>query len=90
MSLDGDAALALQVHGVQHLRLHLALGQRAGDLQQAVRQRGLAMIDVSDDAEISDSRGIHRLSVERWLRRGMMKRSRVSSIITRCPRIPHS
>ena len=24
MGLDGDAALALEVHGVEHLRLHLA------------------------------------------------------------------
>ena len=54
VGLDGDAALALQVHGVEHLRLHLARGQRAGQLQQAVGQRGLAMIDMGDDREITD------------------------------------
>ena len=52
--LDGDAALALQVHRVEHLRLHLARGQRAGQLQQAVGERGFAMIDVRDDREIAD------------------------------------
>jgi hypothetical protein len=41
VGLDGDAALALQVHGVEHLLHHFALRERAGDLQQAVRQRDL-------------------------------------------------
>ena len=59
MSLDGDAALALEVHGVENLGLHLACGQRTGELQQAVGQRGLTMIDVRDDREIADVRGIH-------------------------------
>ena len=59
VSLDGDAALALQVHRVQHLRHHFALRQRAGHFQQTIRQGRLAVIDVRNDAEISDSRGIH-------------------------------
>ena len=54
MRLDGDAALALQVHRVQHLRLHLARCQRAGKLQQTVGKRALPMIDMGDDREISD------------------------------------
>ena len=36
VSLDGDAALALQVHGVQHLLHHFALRERAGRFEQAV------------------------------------------------------
>ncbi len=52
--LDGDAALALQVHRIQHLRLHLARRQRAGQLQQTVGKRALPMIDMGDDREISD------------------------------------
>ena len=59
---DGDAALALQVHGVEHLRHHFALGERAGDFQQTVRQRRFAVIDMRDDGEISDSRGSMRMS----------------------------
>ena len=54
MRLDGDAALALQVHRVQHLRLHLARRQRAGELQQTVGERALPMVDMGDDREISD------------------------------------
>jgi len=36
MTLDGDAALALEVHSVEHLRTHLLVGERAGALEQAV------------------------------------------------------
>ena len=59
LGLDGDAALALQVHRIEHLRVHLALAERAGQLQQAVGQRGFAVVDVRDDAEIADVLGIH-------------------------------
>ena len=52
--LDGDATLPLQVHVVQQLALHLPLGNRLTLLQQPVRQRGLAVVDMSDNAEISD------------------------------------
>ena len=54
VGLDRDPALALQIHGVEHLLHHFALGQRAGDFQQAVGQRRLAVIDVRDNTEIAD------------------------------------
>jgi hypothetical protein len=41
LRLDGDAALALEVHRIEHLRFHLALGQAAAQLDDAVGQRGL-------------------------------------------------
>jgi len=50
--LDGDAALAFQVHPVQQLFLKVALGHRAGQLEQPVGEGGLAVIDVCDNAEI--------------------------------------
>ena len=59
LGFDGDAAFALQVHGIEHLRMHLALGERAGELQQAVGQRGFAVVNVRNDAEIADVLGIH-------------------------------
>jgi hypothetical protein len=58
---DGDAALALQVHGVEELFVHFALRQRAGHFQEAVRQRGFAVVDVRDDAEIPYELRIHFL-----------------------------
>ena len=51
---DGDAALALQVVGIQRALGHaLVLAERAGLLQQAVDQRGLAVVDVGDDGDIA-------------------------------------
>src|SRR3546814_6697016 len=54
LRLDGDAALALQLHRVEHLLLHLAVAEAAAELDQAVGQGGLAMVDVSDDREVTD------------------------------------
>src|SRR5580658_5461325 len=67
---DGDAAFALQVHGVEHLRMHFALGERAGKFQQAVGQRGFAVVNVRDDAEIADVLGIHVSLCERAAQAG--------------------
>ncbi len=54
LRLDGDAALALDVHGIEHLLLHLARLEPAGLLDQPVGERRLAMVDVGDDGEIAD------------------------------------
>ena len=59
VGLDGDAALALEVHGVEHLGLHLAGGERAGELEQAVGEGGLAVVDVRDDREVADVAWVH-------------------------------
>src|SRR6185436_16080891 len=52
--LDRDPLLALQVHVVEHLVLHLRLGDGVGPLEQPVRQGRLPVVDVRDDAEIPD------------------------------------
>ena len=54
LRLDGDAALALDVHRVEHLLLHVARLQPAGGLDQPVGERRLAVVDVGDDREIAD------------------------------------
>ena len=54
--LDRDAPLALQVHVVEQLLVHLALADGAGVFQQPVGQRALAVVDVGDDAEVADVR----------------------------------
>jgi hypothetical protein len=43
------------------LILHLAGGDGAGPVQQAIGKRRLPMIDMGDDAEIPDMRCIHDL-----------------------------
>ena len=51
LRLDGDPALLLDLHIVEHLAArHLALGQAAGALDQPVGKRRLAMVDMGDDA----------------------------------------
>ena len=54
LRLDGDAAFTLDVHGIEHLLHHLAVGERASCLDQAIGERGFAMIDVRNDREIAD------------------------------------
>ena len=66
LTLDGDAALPLDVHPVQVLRARRPLVDDTRQLQHPVRQRRLAMVDVGDDAEVADDR---RIGVAR-LRRG--------------------
>jgi hypothetical protein len=62
LALDRDPALALDVHPVQVLRAHLAPLYHPGELEHPVRQGGLAVIDVGDDAEVPD----HRLIGVGW------------------------
>src|SRR5262249_5614102 len=58
LRLDGDAALALDVHGIEHLLLarHLAIGEAARHLDQAVGQRRFSMVDMGDNGEVADVR----------------------------------
>ena len=51
---NGDAALALQVVGIHRaLNLALVVAVDAGLLQQAIDQRGLAVVDVGDDGDVA-------------------------------------
>ena len=59
LRLDGDAALALDVHGVEELLCHVALCHGARLLQDAVCDGGLTVVDVGDDGEVPDVLGIH-------------------------------
>ena len=54
VGLDGDAALALDVHRVEQLVLHVALGHGAGELDQPVGERRLPVVDMGDDGEVAD------------------------------------
>ena len=54
IGLDRDAAFALNIHGIEQLRLHVALVDGMGELEDAVTNRGLAMVDVRNDREVAD------------------------------------
>jgi predicted Mrr-cat superfamily restriction endonuclease len=57
LRLDRDAALALEVHRVEVLAAHVARIDGAGDLEDAVGERALAVVDVGDDREVADACG---------------------------------
>ena len=55
LRLDRDPALALEIHRVEHLLAHLALRDGVGELEDAVGERRLAVVDVRDDREVADA-----------------------------------
>ena len=55
LGLDGDPPLALDVHGVEVLLPHETGVDGPGDLQDAVGQGRLAVVDVADDGEVADA-----------------------------------
>ena len=59
LGLDRDAAFALQIHRVEVLRAHVAGLDGTGDLEDAIGQRRLAMVDVRDDREVPDAIEVH-------------------------------
>ena len=59
LGLDGDPPLPFEVHAVEVLLAHLPRGHRVGQLQHPIGQRGLAVVDVGDDAEVADVGLIH-------------------------------
>ena len=53
MALDGDSALAFEIHIVEHLGLHVFGGDRLGVFEQSISECTLPMVDVGDDAEVA-------------------------------------
>ena len=56
LCLDRYPPLPFQIHGVEHLFTHVPLADRAGQLQEAVGQGRLAMVDVGNDGEVANAR----------------------------------
>ena len=69
LGLDRDTALALEIHRVEVLLAHVTRVDGAGDFEDAIGQRRLAMVDVSDDREVADAGELH------GPRRGYQRRS---------------
>ena len=61
LRLDRDPPLPLEVHRIEVLRAHVAGIDGAGQLEHPIRERRLAVVDVSDDGEVADSCEVHRL-----------------------------
>ena len=54
LRLDGDAAFAFQVHAVENLFTHFAVGESSAVFDKTVGQGGFAVVDVSNDGKITD------------------------------------
>ena len=52
LRLDRDATLALDVHRVQHLGFHLAVRTGPATLNDPIRERALAVVDVGNDGKL--------------------------------------
>ncbi len=59
LGLDRDAPFALEVHRIEVLRPHVTGLDGAGDLEDPVGQRRLAVVDVRDDREVPDAIEVH-------------------------------
>ena len=58
LRFNGDTALALNVHAVKVLRLHIARGNHTGCLEHTVSESGLAVINMRNNAEVANNRGV--------------------------------
>jgi hypothetical protein len=57
--LDGYAALTFDVHSVEHLLLEILLADCASKQQESVGKCAFAMVDMSDNAKISNVLCVH-------------------------------
>ena len=55
LRLDRDAPLALEVHRVEDLRAHIAVGDGVRELEDPVGQGGFPVVDVGDDREVANA-----------------------------------
>jgi hypothetical protein len=62
VELDGDAALPLELVVIEHLLSHLAVVERAGGLEEPVRERRLSVVDMRNDAKVANAIGQQRSS----------------------------
>ena len=51
---DGDAAFALEVHRIEQLRARFACTHCVRSLQEAIGERALTVVDMSDDGKVTD------------------------------------
>ena len=54
LRLDGDSSFPLDIHVIEDLFRHLALFPYMGMLDQTVCQSGFSVVDMGDDAEVSN------------------------------------
>ncbi len=63
MGFDRDAALALEIHGIEHLSHHFPLRKGSGSFQKTVGKGAFTVVDMRNDREIPYKFGDHAV---RW------------------------
>ena len=63
---DGNTPLALEVHAIEHLILHLKFAQRLRLLEQAVGQGRFSVVNMRDNGKISNILKIHIFVLQIW------------------------
>jgi hypothetical protein len=63
VGFNSDTALAFEIHRIEHLRHHFALGEGSGGLQKPVREGAFTMVNMRNDGEIPYKFGDHAV---RW------------------------
>ena len=63
LELDRDAAFSLEIHRVEVLGAHVPSLDGPGQLQHAIGERGLPVIDMGDDRCVTDALEFHA-----WIR----------------------
>ena len=59
LGLDRDPALALEIHRVEQLLAHVAVGDGVRELENPIGQGRLPVVDVGDDGEVADAALVH-------------------------------
>ena len=54
LRFDSDATFTLNIHGIEHLRIHFPRGEAAAQLNKPVSKGGFTMVNMGDNGEISD------------------------------------
>ena len=73
--LNRDSLFSLEIHGIKKLGLHLAFRDGSSEFHHAVGKSGLSVVDMRDDAKITDFFGIHErnYNINPLIRRGLLK-----------------
>ena len=59
LRLDRDPSLALELHRIEQLFTHVAVGDGVGELEDPIRECRLSVVDVRDDGEVADPALVH-------------------------------
>ena len=66
LALNGDATFTLDIHRVEKLRLHVTLIDRIRQLENAVRNRRLTVIDMRDDYRANKDQYLYFKTDHHW------------------------